>query len=59
LLTELLVLLLWIPFLAIFTSISVFLWAYIVKYWLPPRLLLPGPDRDPPSRFQGLGLGPK
>jgi hypothetical protein len=57
LVTELLVLLLWIPLAGILTGISAFLWAYVLKYWLPPMLLLPVPD--PPSHFQGLGLGPK
>jgi hypothetical protein len=59
LVTELLVLLLWIPLAGILTGISAFLWAYVLKYWLPPMLLLPVPVPDPPSHFQGLGLGPK
>ncbi len=55
LVTELLVLLLGI----LFTSILAFLWAYLFKYWLPPKLLLPVAGPDPPSHFQGLDLGPK
>jgi hypothetical protein len=47
-----LVMLWWI----LFTCILTWLWAYLVKYWLPPNLVRCVPD---PSRFQGLGLGPK
>jgi len=50
---------LWFLFSMILTAISAFLWAYIVKYWLPPKLLRLVPDPDLPSHFQGLGLGPK
>jgi hypothetical protein len=59
LVTDILALLLWIPLALILTFISTFLWTYIVKYWFPPQLLLPVPDADPRSHFQGLGLGPK
>ncbi len=47
-----LVMLFWI----LFTSILTFLWAYIFKYWLPPKLVRCVPDR---THFQGLGLGPR
>jgi hypothetical protein len=50
---------LWFLFSMILTAILAFLWAYIVKYWVPPRLLRPVPDPEPTSHFQGLGLGPK
>jgi hypothetical protein len=59
LVTWLLVLLLWVPLALILTFVSTFLWTYIVKYWLPPKLLLPVSDPDPPNHFQGLDLGPK
>jgi uncharacterized paraquat-inducible protein A len=47
-----LVLLLWI----LFTVILTFLWAYVFKYWLPPKLVCCAPD---PKHFQGIDLGPK
>jgi hypothetical protein len=50
---------LWFILSMILTFILVFLWTYIVKYWVPPKLLLLVPDPDLPSHFQGLGLGPK
>jgi predicted permease len=50
---------LWFLFSMILTALLAFLWAYIVKYWLPPKLQRPVPDPAPPSHFQGLGLGPK
>jgi hypothetical protein len=50
---------LWFLFSMILAAILSSLWAYIVKYWLPPRLLLPDRDPAPPGHFQGLGLGPK
>jgi hypothetical protein len=55
----LLVVALWSLFSVILTAFSAFLWAYVVKYWFPPKLLLPVPETAPPSHFQGLGLGPK
>jgi hypothetical protein len=50
---------LWFIFSMTLTAILAFLWAYIVKYWFPPKLLRLVPDPVPPSHFQGLGLGPK
>jgi hypothetical protein len=40
----------------LFTAILTFLWGYVFKYWLPPKLVRCVPD---PSHFRGLGLGPK
>ena len=39
--------LLWSLFSVILTAVLVFLWAYIVKYWLPPKLQRPVPDPTP------------
>jgi hypothetical protein len=50
---------LWFLSSMILTAILAFLWAYIVKYWLPPKLLRLDPDPAPPSHLQGLDLGPK
>lgn len=47
-----LVMLWWI----LFTAILTFLWGYVFKYWLPPKLVRCVLD---PSHYQGLGLGPK
>lgn len=55
LVTEVLVLALGIPFSFILTL----LWLAIGRYLLPPKLVRCVPDPDPPSHFQGLGLGPK
>jgi uncharacterized paraquat-inducible protein A len=47
-----LVMLYWV----LFTAILTFLWAYVLKYWLPPKLVRCVSDS---SHFQGLGLGRK
>ena len=47
-----LILLWWVLFTFIVSSLCV----YIVKYWLPPRLVRCASD---PDHLQGLGLGPK
>src|SRR5881409_2484148 len=43
-------------FWALCNSILMFPWAYVGKYWFPPKLEKCTPD---PAHFQGLGLGPK
>ena len=47
-----LVMLFWI----LCTGIIAGLWAYVGKYWFPPKLEKCSSD---PAHFQGLGLGPK
>jgi|SRR5208282_1713019 len=50
---------LWFLSSIVLTAILTSLWAYAIKYWLPPKLHCAVADPNAPSHFQGLGLGPK